>query len=81
MAKQAKASYSAHIPEKWMILQVCLKESSGKCIGSDPSYPNNTVKSRRNFDSSAGKNDMHISHSKDLIMKRGSSDTYKKRFA
>ena len=38
-AKQDNATYCAHIPEKWMIFQVCLKDSSGKCISSDPSYP------------------------------------------
>ena len=41
MAKQAKASYSAHIQEKWIILYVCLKERIAKCIGSDPSYSTN----------------------------------------
>ena len=49
MAKQAKASYSAHIPVKWMILKVCLKERTAECIRSDPFYPTKTASEYQDF--------------------------------
>ena len=40
---KAKRPSGAHIPEKWMILWVCLKDRTGKCTGSNPSYPSITL--------------------------------------
>ena len=34
--KQGKTTYRAHIPEKWMILYVCLKMGTTKSVHSDP---------------------------------------------